>query len=829
MRDRATVIVCVIMGVLLAAGLAWSLERQVLESRLAPRSRTMTEPIADDPVVRSFSPASAELRSADRRPSPGAGELVVLSRSLRGGVHGLVASVVSHGSWANTFPEPRDGREVTETVATPAVAALHSFWITENGRRIEAELRTKTQARAAYEAIVRRRRDPGLLEWVAEGTVSFSLYPVLSDGTPKEASWSMDAVVDVDDEGWRRLPLPVGSLVTRELTLDLVVDEPGGVAEWSLPEGASVRPEDGGAFRITGRWRDVTGSTSTLVVAWRGSRPERIAPAGSSPTTFGVRRLGEGWSGTVAVAVGDSWLPLTILGEGAVEGVVGRVGTVDLSPRLADGPPLAVPPAVWARVLSAARVAERWFGEGDGEGVALLASRERLVSPVSSLFARPEGGGDATVEELAAETVSQRGGGAAPSAAAPSVGRSIFGDGELSFGNFRRSRERAYGRACMANLRTIAGALEMYLLDENMRIDEFVARYSARVGAGALRIFSAASTAVVPAYRRSSLGTGSGAWTDLSRVGPLLVAGGYLQANPEDPGLGRGSQGHYVVTARDLAFCTFHGVHSRTESQPRSARQVLQDLGETDPELLALASDVQSLSATRGREPLFPFVAEPILIVVVAVFMARVGRWYPGPWPLTLVFMGFFFASVLACCLWGPLLSFERTFASIRLVWLVGGGLLASVLALFLPWRVGDALCSKEAVAGMVAEEEKLTKDLAVSVKVGGPILLLLLVVGLVTLRDPGELLMLGAMATVAAAAIGAVAGLGSFAGLMGRLADGREQGLEWLAEHLVLGVLMVLVVAAVLPLAAVLLVYAAVGEATARAMTASVRRSCGG
>lgn len=91
--------------------------------------------------------------------------------------------------------------------------------------------------------------------------------------------------------------------------------------------------------------------------------------------------------------------------------------------------------------------------------------------------------------------------------------------------NFRRARERANQRACYANQKTIAGALEMYNLD-----------YSTSI-------------------------------TDISKtiMESQLRANGYLQSVPQDPGGGPDSADNYKLTNGDIA-CTIHGAIQGTSS-----------------------------------------------------------------------------------------------------------------------------------------------------------------------------------------------------------------------------------------------------------------------
>ena len=89
--------------------------------------------------------------------------------------------------------------------------------------------------------------------------------------------------------------------------------------------------------------------------------------------------------------------------------------------------------------------------------------------------------------------------------------------------NFRRARERANQRACYANQKTIAGALEMYNLDNNTSVTQL----------------------------------------DLTLL-KTLVSAGYLQSVPHDPGQGgEATAEDYKLTegteGQGMVYCTAHG------------------------------------------------------------------------------------------------------------------------------------------------------------------------------------------------------------------------------------------------------------------------------
>jgi len=86
--------------------------------------------------------------------------------------------------------------------------------------------------------------------------------------------------------------------------------------------------------------------------------------------------------------------------------------------------------------------------------------------------------------------------------------------------NFQAARRRANIRACYANQKTVAGAIEMYNLDFNTSINAL----------------------------------------DDTLWG-LLQGKGYLQSIPDDPGQGSGSNGNYSMTSEsgNGITCSEHG------------------------------------------------------------------------------------------------------------------------------------------------------------------------------------------------------------------------------------------------------------------------------
>jgi len=67
----------------------------------------------------------------------------------------------------------------------PKGAAISSFTLYMNGQPVKGEVLEKDQARKIYQDIVRRMRDPGLLEYMDNDLLRVSIYPVPKNGTQR--------------------------------------------------------------------------------------------------------------------------------------------------------------------------------------------------------------------------------------------------------------------------------------------------------------------------------------------------------------------------------------------------------------------------------------------------------------------------------------------------------------------------------------------------------------------------------------------------------------------------------------------------------------------
>jgi Ca-activated chloride channel family protein len=60
----------------------------------------------------------------------------------------------------------------------PESASISEFAIWEGDRRLVGEVRTREEARRIYDEIVRKQRDPGLLEYAGKDLFQASIFPI---------------------------------------------------------------------------------------------------------------------------------------------------------------------------------------------------------------------------------------------------------------------------------------------------------------------------------------------------------------------------------------------------------------------------------------------------------------------------------------------------------------------------------------------------------------------------------------------------------------------------------------------------------------------------
>lgn len=107
------------------------------------------------------------------RPLPNA--LPVKSINLDTKINGQVATTHVEQVFRNDTPYTLEG---TYFFPIPENASITEFAIWENGKKLVGEVRTKEEARRIYDEIVRRQRDPGLLEYAGKDLFQASIFPI---------------------------------------------------------------------------------------------------------------------------------------------------------------------------------------------------------------------------------------------------------------------------------------------------------------------------------------------------------------------------------------------------------------------------------------------------------------------------------------------------------------------------------------------------------------------------------------------------------------------------------------------------------------------------
>jgi len=116
------------------------------------------------------------------RPIPIPNALPVKSIKLDTKIEGQVATTHVEQVFRNDTPYTLEG---TYFFPIPETASIVEFSIWENGKKLVGEVRTREEARRIYDEIVRRQRDPGLLEYAGKDLFQASIFPIPGNSDKK--------------------------------------------------------------------------------------------------------------------------------------------------------------------------------------------------------------------------------------------------------------------------------------------------------------------------------------------------------------------------------------------------------------------------------------------------------------------------------------------------------------------------------------------------------------------------------------------------------------------------------------------------------------------
>ncbi|MCS7222351.1 MAG: VIT domain-containing protein [Anaerolineae bacterium] len=121
-------------------------------------------------------------------PSPIEAPIRIASHRVNAEIEDQVATTRVEQVFVNEGSFPVEG---TYIFPLPMDAAVSDFAMWVDGQRLQGKLLTREEARAIYESIVRRRRDPALLEYMGRGLFQASIFPIPPGGQRKvELSYS---------------------------------------------------------------------------------------------------------------------------------------------------------------------------------------------------------------------------------------------------------------------------------------------------------------------------------------------------------------------------------------------------------------------------------------------------------------------------------------------------------------------------------------------------------------------------------------------------------------------------------------------------------------
>lgn len=109
------------------------------------------------------------------RPAPLPNALPVKSIQIDTKINGQVATTHLEQVFRNDTHYTLEG---TYFFPIPETASIVEFAIWENGKKLVGEVRSREEARRIYDEIVRRQRDPGLLEYAGKDLFQASIFPI---------------------------------------------------------------------------------------------------------------------------------------------------------------------------------------------------------------------------------------------------------------------------------------------------------------------------------------------------------------------------------------------------------------------------------------------------------------------------------------------------------------------------------------------------------------------------------------------------------------------------------------------------------------------------
>ncbi|MCB9884534.1 MAG: VWA domain-containing protein [Planctomycetes bacterium] len=187
-------------------------------------------------------------------PLPPGQRPAALVHVTRTAIHGEIVDGVATTVIDQVFRND-GGREAEGTwiLPLPRGAVADGFTMTVGGKEVKGEVLDAGQARNVYESIVRRRRDPGLLEYAGEGLLRARIYPIPANGevgVTVRLRQVLEPLGGVYQWQWPLRSMQMGDAGTGPIALDVSIKSKTALATVFAPfGGAEIRRE--GEHRAT--------------------------------------------------------------------------------------------------------------------------------------------------------------------------------------------------------------------------------------------------------------------------------------------------------------------------------------------------------------------------------------------------------------------------------------------------------------------------------------------------------------------------------------------------------------------------------------------------
>jgi Ca-activated chloride channel family protein len=146
-------------------------------------------------------------------PQPLPRALPVKSIQIDTKINAQVATTHVEQVFRNDTPYTLEG---TYFFPIPETASISEFAIWENGKKLVGEVRSREEARRIYDEIVRRQRDPGLLEYAGKNLFQASIFPIPPNSDKKLELTYTEILKAASGTVAYRYPLGTGQNIWRQ-------------------------------------------------------------------------------------------------------------------------------------------------------------------------------------------------------------------------------------------------------------------------------------------------------------------------------------------------------------------------------------------------------------------------------------------------------------------------------------------------------------------------------------------------------------------------------------------------------------------------------------